>query len=908
MRAITAAEQVAYESEGARWAFRLSVKDASSTWRNLADLLGNGDFDFLASGTIREDIDANGMTGEFKLKRAIDGGVSLSPLVSASPVNRAVPFVVGSVSSLLTPGREVKLDRALVLDSSAALTWVMAFHGYLDSVEFGDEEIQIECRDLSALLLDTQIEVERSYCFASGAAATNGTRTWAPSTPLVLNELVVPTSAALNGHFYRVTTVGTTGTAEPSWPTGTGSTVSNGGVVLTEVGTTSTSTGTAVETIMQQLLNDNLASAPTLTTPVSPGWMIRVYQQKRVSLWQALRDLATQIGWDLRYRYNTGLGDFRLEFTGPARSKVTPDYATALRPKSYGTTKIDRADIRNAVRVIFSSSQVLDAAGTPTRQIVEVTDSASISAFGRRFMEIQESSASNIDTSTEATAMATAIVSDLSTPVVDASPTLLFSPWVELGDLYTLAADGIHWDAAQNLAVVSYEHSFDKDKHTTTMQVRGKPSGGTDRWLRLDVRVNFADMHSLVPFPSIDFSAILSQIVGGAQLQLKSSKSKALKGMISHEVHVSKSAGFTPSSSTLAAQGAGELFTLGNLDPGEAYFARVVPVHYNADKIVRGQPGPQIAFTAGQAKALHYNTLVMPNLLPLNGSFEHMTRDPNTYPPDQWSVDSGSSWGSAGSVWWGNDATYGNFISLRPHATERGSLTSRPFPIRRGLAGFNLYLDVRQVTGAAAGYDLIVDIKTYKDAALSVIADNMSIYVSSGTFALNTWGTYKGGFAGSTSSGANFAVVTVRRATAGSTAFGWDVGSVYWYEADQAWQNITTLEVAAINQTGWTAVSTFNSTWTNVGLSYFPVGYYKDRQGRVFMRGLAKFVGASLVGLMLTLPPGFRPTASAQYPIRGGAGGLGYLSIDSTGAINFGGTLADANGSVPLDGISFDTR
>lgn len=58
---------------------------------------------------------------------------------------------------------------------------------------------------------------------------------WAQNTIYALDALVVPSSR--NGHYYIVTTAGTSGSAEPTWPlTGT---VASGTVVFTREGSTS---------------------------------------------------------------------------------------------------------------------------------------------------------------------------------------------------------------------------------------------------------------------------------------------------------------------------------------------------------------------------------------------------------------------------------------------------------------------------------------------------------------------------------------------------------------------------------------------------------------------------------------------------------------------------------------------
>lgn len=60
--------------------------------------------------------------------------------------------------------------------------------------------------------------------------------TWAASTGFVQNAVVTPTTP--NGHFYRATTAGTSGTTQPTWCTTSGCTVNDGTVVWTEIGAT----------------------------------------------------------------------------------------------------------------------------------------------------------------------------------------------------------------------------------------------------------------------------------------------------------------------------------------------------------------------------------------------------------------------------------------------------------------------------------------------------------------------------------------------------------------------------------------------------------------------------------------------------------------------------------------------
>lgn len=72
--------------------------------------------------------------------------------------------------------------------------------------------------------------------YSGAQPATGGTASpaaWSASTAYAIGDVVQPTSA--NGHYYRCTAAGTSGSTEPTWPTN-GSTVPDGGATWQDVG------------------------------------------------------------------------------------------------------------------------------------------------------------------------------------------------------------------------------------------------------------------------------------------------------------------------------------------------------------------------------------------------------------------------------------------------------------------------------------------------------------------------------------------------------------------------------------------------------------------------------------------------------------------------------------------------
>lgn len=255
--------------------------------------------------------------------------------------------------------------------------------------------------------------------------------------------------------------------------------------------------GAAVESVMQQILDDNLgAGIVTLFIPVSPGWYITPYAQSRTNVMDALSQLAMQIGWNLRYKYDSS-NVYRLTLYDPNRAKTTPD--ATIGPDEYLTVSrlaLSNANVRNVVKINYQDS-ITGIVGSQT-----ASDSGSIAEFGRRYMEIGEGSSSNIDTATEALAMATAAVSDLADPQADQQIDQFYLWQIEVGDLLTYQANGVHYDADQQWAVQNYTHVLSASQHGTSVAVRGQVAGSYKQWL-LTRNGTFTGEISTGPAPQI---------------------------------------------------------------------------------------------------------------------------------------------------------------------------------------------------------------------------------------------------------------------------------------------------------------------------------------------------------------------------------------------------------------------
>jgi hypothetical protein len=816
------------------------------------------------------------------------GLYSLAPLVSTgNPLYSTEPPIA--------VGRRIVVFAELVMpDSSLATSTETIFDGYIDEVSWPADELLLVCTDKSAKLRDTWIETERVYGFAQGANATKGCIVWRDNVPpFALNDLVLPSDAKFNGHFYKATAVsGSQAFLEPAWPTGTGATVVSGGVTFTEAGLVSDTTGTALEVLIQQVLNDNgLGSLVTLQTPVSPAWQVKPYLQQRESLMDAIQAMVDQLGWWVRFEWNTGLSKYELTLAQPNRTSSTT-HKTLLADEEIECTdlSVDLWSIRNVIRVLYGATGNRDAQGNPLRITLEVSDSASIAKYGRRFMEVAEGGSSAIDTSTEASRFAQGILDDLKEPTIGIGLSFPCDFYLELGDRIAVPADGLRFTAPQTLATESLKHSFTAEGARTTVTLRGAPAARREEWLTYDGLVNKGDVHqvSMHNTTGIGAAAVAAgAVVGGGRLQVTDTRSKQAL-VQAYEYHLSKTSGFTPDSTTLIAAGEHRTVENAQLVPGKTYFGKVVPWARNASRIVRASPSAEVSFVAGRASAGHLDSQVIAKGPP-NGKFQHALDDLATVPPDHWELYSGT-WGEAGDCFWGTTTDNGRHVSFRLTGTS-GQLRSSAWPIPRGVSRAKLLATVRPQGTLSAGRNLQFHLDFFAEETLATpVGGGADVEALSTIAGAGTWADFAADV--DIPAGANFVQLKVYK-SATSSAYGFDLAGVYFEPS------------VPLSVPDWTNVA-FDTGWTDYdATNFYPASYFKDAFGVVHLRGLTKRT-SGVTTKMFTLPTGFRPSKNMIFSsISNNVAARIDMNTDGTTYLGAGG---GATSYVALDGITFDTR
>lgn len=418
--------------------------------------------DFVSNLSMSNSPDNACVQGSVKFLREQEN-LSLAYLKNDTKLNLAESTSY-NVEKFLDVYRQIKIFAATVplgLDASGDDFWYM-LDGRIDLIDWGTEDITVNFRDKGGLLVDTFIEDESFYGTEPGGPAV--------IVDTVIDEIVTANADSL--------------TRDGSYE--------NPGPVVYD-------------------------------PPPGAAWAVNEFIQKREPVLVALRTIAGQFGHDVKFKWDESSQAFVLKLYEPERDSVT--LSAVFSPseiKSVSKAEIASQRVRNVVRVSYDSDEsaptqvtnvnsvtlssgidtnpsvfVSTVNGTtsvnpnkspePTPAYVELINQGSIDKYGRRFMEVQESSTSNINLGTEATRMASSIIQDLSDPEFDHSVTVPLIPFLDVHDIIGFQSNDYLYSDNQYLAVSNISHNFTEEA-TTTMSVRGHPNLGVRRWMTLESR------------------------------------------------------------------------------------------------------------------------------------------------------------------------------------------------------------------------------------------------------------------------------------------------------------------------------------------------------------------------------------------------------------------------------------
>lgn len=398
----------------------------------------------------------------------------------------------GKWNPLLWPYRGVALRVAITPpgDTPKDTDWIILFEGYMgDSIKTDHHSVSVMCRDKSKRLSDCHIDVAKTY-----------------KGPIAAEDL----AQAIINDFCRMEI---TKTFEVNLYGGSTKTLVFDHSVINDFtgrlitpfndlrdltpGEISVDGNTATITINPMDINHYTELTVSYTTPyatikcpVPSGITFDEYTVEYISVWNAIQNIATQMGWFLGYRWDGE--EYALMFFEPPREKTTADFLLDWEDSIYkeGLT-ISDADIRNAVTITYRDKQKGKRATLRYTDHPELRNDASKDEYGGQYkvMQIEEKDTSLIDTEAEALAFGAKCLWDLSE--LSATDKLEIPLLPELDLFSTLEVyNPLISSTPDFYAVQSLRHSLDfaGGSFRTEIVAAGRVVGARTKWLNMETR------------------------------------------------------------------------------------------------------------------------------------------------------------------------------------------------------------------------------------------------------------------------------------------------------------------------------------------------------------------------------------------------------------------------------------
>ncbi len=110
------------------------------------------------------------------------------------------------------------------------------------------------------------------------------------------------------------------------------------------------------EDVIQDILTTSQTGV-TLTTPVASNWAIKGYIQQRMNVLPALIQIADQLAWQVRQKWNSGAGEWQLTFFEPDRWKSVADRTFyTYQYLNINDIKISLPNIRTVIEIAYTDT------------------------------------------------------------------------------------------------------------------------------------------------------------------------------------------------------------------------------------------------------------------------------------------------------------------------------------------------------------------------------------------------------------------------------------------------------------------------------------------------------------------------------------------------------------------------
>ena len=414
---------------------------------NIVDLSNYRGHNWIKSVEINQELETPVSSASITLVRQVEE-LSLSPLVTVSLPNLAH----GVSSPVLDITNKFVIETAtLGMDESPESTdWVEVFRGYIDEVDWGDDDIVLSCRDLGGKYQDWWMVAPPRDSAGNYTGYGNSPSADSPTSydlydivKIILSSQNEAYATATGAHaakyyynnvdYYVYTESGDDsslpGSAEVNTRACSGNvTIAQHSISLsgsstkftTELsvgqGITIDAAGANFSTIVDEIISDTSlklqdacpdagVTSETFTADEVPQYIPnKVFEITDKNLMDACQSVVQSVGWDFRFKWNDDVDNGQAEDSTPAgafvptmfcphRDRVTTNVDFTFTPSIYldlSSIAVSTARIRNHVKVHYLQHLIDRNNGNEpvadNTKYVEAENAASIAKYGRRSM------------------------------------------------------------------------------------------------------------------------------------------------------------------------------------------------------------------------------------------------------------------------------------------------------------------------------------------------------------------------------------------------------------------------------------------------------------------------------------------------------------------------------------------
>ncbi len=248
--------------------------------------------------------------------------------------------------------------------------------------------------------------------------------------------------------------------------------------------------GIPAEELIQMIIDDYVLDAPPLLyCPIPSDMTFEGMDVEYLSVWDAIQNIAKQVGWYLGYRWNGS--QYALTFMEPPRGSETVNYELGYVDDLYAEKlEIGDSEIRNSLTLTYRDKDTGKRVTLSPKDHEELINQDSVDEYRLRAMQIEEGDTSLIDTQEKALHFGSLCIWDLSELSATDRVEMPLFPQLDIFDTFTLENPKTSSEE-EFYSVQSIRHTLrysGTGRFRTEVIATSRVVGARSKWLQMETR------------------------------------------------------------------------------------------------------------------------------------------------------------------------------------------------------------------------------------------------------------------------------------------------------------------------------------------------------------------------------------------------------------------------------------